>query len=252
MNVNDAEHKRLRELALRAAHTGAAQFTRFLDPSLSDAVRAAAGAAGVRAAFCGGYPGAERAMAAFYADDAPSPEEYPMEAVRITWNARFANPGHRDLLGAVMGLGIERDATGDIALGSWRGAPCAYLFAAREMAGYVAANLESAGRASVRAQIAEEAPEIAPPEGTSMRVTVQNERLDAVLAAGCRLSRSEAQRLISAGLVKLNHAVNTHADARVGEGDLISARGYGRLRIDRLLGESRRGRQVLTLFRYGK
>ena len=89
-------------------------------------------------------------------------------------------------------------------------------------------------------------------EGTALRVTVQNERLDAVLAAGGRLSRSEAQRMIAAGLVKLNHVPNLRADARVSEGDLISARGIGRLKVEAFAGESRRGRHIVTLFRYGK
>ena len=137
-------------------------------------------------------------------------------------------------------------------MGSHRGNPCAYLFVTPEMADYVSANLESAGRASVKVEPASETPEIAPPEGIEIRVTVQNARLDAVLAAGYRLSRSEAQKLIAAGLVKLNHVPNLHTDARVGEGDLISARGYGRLKVLSEQGESRRGRLILMLFKYGK
>ena len=250
--MDEAEVKRLRELALRAAHTGRAQFTRFLEPSAADDVRRAANQCGVGCAFNGGYENAERRMAAFYDGEAPGPGDYPMQALRIAWNAKFANPAHRDLLGAVMGLGIERDATGDIAMGEYRGAPCAYLFAARDLADYIAANLESAGRAAVKVVPAAEEPKLLPPEGTEMRVTVQNERLDAVLAAGCRLSRSEAQKLVTAGLVKLNHVVNLRSDARVGEGDLISARGYGRLKVLALRGESRRGRQIVSLFRYGR
>lgn len=249
---NEIELKRFRELALRAAHTGIPRFTRFMEPSMMDAVRSAANSAGVTCAFDGGYEGAERVVAAFYSDDAPDKQAYPIRALRIGWNAKFSNPGHRDLLGAVMGLGLERDAVGDIAMGSHRGTPCAYLFVVPEMADYVCANLDSAGRASVRVEEALTEIEIAPPEGSALRVTVQNARLDAVLAAGYRLSRSEAQRLVTAGLVKLNHVPNLHTDARVGEGDLISARGYGRLKILSEQGESRRGRLVLNLFKYGK
>ena len=141
---------------------------------------------------------------------------------------------------------------GDIARGESRGAPCAYLFCVPEVADYIAANLESAGRATVKVEIAGEAPEVKPPQGELMRVTVQQERLDALLAAACRLSRAEAQRLIAAGLVKLNHEPNLHADARLAEGDLISARGYGRVQVRAFEGESRRGRRVVTVFRYGK
>ena len=250
--MTELELKRLRELALRAGHTGRTQFTRFLEPPAFDAVRGAANQAGVGAAFWGGFPDAERRVAAFY-DGAEPPEawEYPLVALRIDWNAKFAQPGHRDLLGALMGLGIDRETTGDIAMGTRNGEPCAYLFALPEMADYIAANLESAGRASLRLTVADEVPRLLPPEGERLRVTVQQPRLDAVLAAAYRLSRAEAQRMIAAGLVKLNHAENLHTDAKLDEGDLISARGCGRVRVEALQGESRRGRLILSLFKYG-
>lgn len=247
----DALEKRLNELALRAAHAGRACFSRFLEPSQLDAARAAAHRAGVQVAFWGGFEDAERAVAAFYDGDAPEPADYPVRPLRIEWNAKFASPGHRDLLGAAMGLGIERETMGDIAMGEYRGKPCACLFAHADMADYIAASLEAAGRAALKASVADEAPALLPPEGQTLRLTVQQERLDAVLAAACRLSRGEAQKLIAAGLVKLNHAVNTHADAHLSEGDLISARGHGRVRVDAFEGESRRGRRVVRAFKYG-
>ena len=249
--TGDADIRRLDELAARAARTGRPCFTKFLEPAMDAAARAAAGRAGAQIGFWGGWPGAERRVAAFYADEAPAPEEYPVAALRITWNAKFAHPGHRDLLGAVMGLGIDRDTTGDIVPGEYRGAPCACLFALEEMAGYIAGSLDGAGHASVKAEVAEEVPELRPEEGEPLRATVQNPRLDAVLAAGWRLSREEAKRLISAGLVKLNHEQTLRADARIAEGDLISARGRGRLRVQGFQGESRRGRLVVALVRYG-
>ena len=246
----EAELKRLRELANRAAHTGIPRFSRFLEPPMENDARRAAAECGTGCLFYGGFDGAERRMAAFFDAEPPAPERFPMRAVRIEWNAKFACPGHRDLLGAVMGLGVERDALGDIAMAANRERPCAVLFVTEDLAEYVAANLTSAGRAAVKARIVSEIPEIASPEGDTLRVTVQNERLDAVLAAGCHLSRAEAQRLIAGGMVKLNHVPCLRADARLVEGDLISARGVGRLRVEALPGESRRGRHIMVLFRY--
>jgi len=243
------ETKRYRELALRAVHTGRAQFTRFLDPAMENDVRAAARQSGAQVCFFGGTESAERRMAAFYDADPPESWEYPLRTLALRWNAKFADAQHRDLLGAVMGLGLERDATGDICMSTDPG--CAYLFCTEDVAGYIAANLESAGRASLRIAEADEI-RIAPPEGSFLRVTVQTLRLDAVLAAGWKLSRSEAQRLIAAGLVKLNHIPEERSDARLESGDLLSARGYGRLRIDEIQGETRKGRIGVVLFRYGK
>lgn len=241
------EKKRFSELAMRAAFTGRAQFTKFLEPSMERDAVSAARAAGASVAFFGGYDGAERRMAAFH--DGEAPESFPIETLELLWNAKFAEAKHRDLLGAVMGLGLERDATGDVCLGEEPGT--AYLFCTSDVADYISANLESAGRASLKIVRAGEV-RIAPPEGTAIRVTVQQLRLDALLAAGWKLSRSEAQRLIAAGLVKLNHAVEERGDVKLDTGDLISARGYGRLRVDEVQGETKKGRIGAVLFRYGK
>ena len=241
------ERKRFNELALRAVHTGRPQFTRFLDPAMEREALSAARSAGAEVAFSGGYEGAERRVAAFH--DGEPPERFPIAVLAMRWNPKFAAPQHRDLLGAVMGLGLERDATGDVCMGAAPG--LAYLFCAEDVAGYIAGALESAGRAALKIAPTDSV-DIAPPEGTSIRVTVQTLRLDAVLAAGWKLSRAEAQRLIAAGLVKLNHVPELRGDVRVEAGSLLSARGYGRLRVDEVQGETRRGRMGVVLFRYGK
>lgn len=241
------EKKRFSELAMRAAFTVEPQFTRFLEPSMERDCALAAGSAGSRVTFFGGYENAERRVAAFYAFDAP--QRFPIAVLELRWNAKFADAKHRDLLGAVMGLGLERDAIGDVCLGAQPGT--AYLFCAAEIADYIAANLDSAGRASLKISPASKV-DIAPPEGKAVRVTVQNLRMDAVLAAGYKLSRSQAQKLIATGLVKLNHVVELRSDARVEEGSLISARGYGRLRIDEIQGETKKERIGCALFLYGK
>lgn len=238
---------RYRELALRAQHRGQAQFTRFVEPSEQHQIRAAANASSVYAAFYGGYPEAERCIAAFYADSPP--EIFPLDAVEIRWNVKFESVGHRDLMGAVMALGLERETLGDICIGRDEGS--AYVFCVPEMTDYLIGALESVGRAHVRTARAKEI-KIAPPQGNEMRATVQVLRLDAVLAAGWNLSRSEAQKMIAAGLVKLNHEEEMRADRKIEAHDLISARGYGRIRIDAIEGETRRGRLAVRIFKYGK
>ena len=248
MNEQDLTLKRLQELALRARYSSVPAFTRFLEPSLNRAVLSAAAQAEVHAAFWGGYEGAERCIAAFYADDAPQVWEYPLCCLEMKWNSKYANPGHRDLLGAVMGLGLDRSATGDIAMGSEDGT--AYLFAHYDVESYIAMNLESAGRASLKIRPAQAEPAFREPEGIALRVTVSSPRLDSVIAAALKLSRSEAQRLIEGGLVKRNHTEELRGDVHLEEGDLLSVRGHGRMRIDGFDGITRKGRQAVRLFRY--
>ena len=248
MNEQELILKRLQELALRAKYASAPAFTRFLEPSLERAALSAAARAEVHAAFFGGYGDAERRIAAFYAEDAPQAWEYPLCCLELKWNAKYASPGHRDLLGAVMGLGLERSATGDICMGSDAGT--AYLFAHRDVEGYIAMNLDSAGRAGLKVSPAREEPKIRQPEGIALRVTVSSPRLDSVVAAALKLSRSEAQHLIEGGLIKRNHIEELRGDVHLEEGDLLSVRGHGRMRIEGFDGITRKGRQAVRLFRY--
>ena len=244
----DLEKKRLNELALRARYTGAPCFTRFLEPTLEHAARSAAAQAEVQIAFHGGFDGAERRIAAFHMGDAPEAWEYPLACLELSWNSKYSNPGHRDLLGATMGLGLERSSTGDIAMGAQDG--IAYLFAHTDVESYICANLESAGRASLRVKPCTDEPKLREPEGIALRATVSSPRLDAVIAAGLKLSRGEAQKLISGGFVKRNHAEELRGDIHLEEGDLLSVRGHGRMRVEGFDGITRKGRQAVRLFRY--
>ena len=239
--------KRLRELVRRASRTGQSAFTHFMDMNQIQSAMAAAREEGVHLLLEGGYEDAERRVGAFYDDEPPEAWQWPIVPVEITWRSQFGSPGHRDLLGALMGLGFERERIGDIVLLSGK----AYVFAEPDMAEYIARSLESAGRVSVRAKLADGVPDIPPPEGRTFRDTVPSLRLDAVLAAAFSLSRSEASELIGRGRVFVNHVQLLRVDASVEEGDIISVRGEGRARLEGVDGTTRKGRISVRIFRYG-
>lgn len=237
------------DAARAASRIGEPRFTRFLEPASLPLAERAARQQRVSCLLFGGYEGAERVMAAFSQGAEIGREAWPIRCLRVRWNEKYSSIEHRDLLGALMAQGMDRSCLGDIILGEGEG----HVFATPDAARHLMANLISAGRAALKI---EEVPlgEVAwkEPEGRQMRVTVAQLRLDAVLAEGMNLSRAEAQNLIARGLVKLNHVEQLRADARLSEGDLISARGYGRLRVDRELGETKKGRMAVMLFLYGK
>lgn len=80
--------------------------------------------------------------------------------------------------------------------------------------------------------------------------TVAALRLDAVLALGFSLSRSRAVLLVKGGLVEVNRRPVETPACRLGQGDLVSVRGRGRLEIAALAGESRKGRQRIKLYKF--
>ena len=239
--------RRVRELALRALHRGDVVYTHFLDLAQAQTVLQIARETGVSLALNGGYEDAERRVAAFYAYDAPAEGDWPIAPVRISWRPQFGSPGHRDLLGALMALGFERERIGDIVLDEG----CAWLFAEPEMVAYIVSSMESAGRVSVRCEIVDGVPALPEPEGRHVRDTVPSMRLDALVAAGFSLSRADAARAINQGKVYLNQAQTLRTDAPVPENALISLRGAGRFRLEAVEGETRKGRWAVRLFLYG-
>ena len=239
--------KRLNELAVRASRRADASFTHFMDLNQIQTAMAVANANRISLALEGGYPDAERRMGAFYDGEPPEEWMWPIQPVEISWRAQFGTPEHRDFLGALMALGFERERMGDIVLCGEK----AYVFAEPEMAEYIVQSLESAGRVTVKCRLAEGVPDIPPPAGRTFRDTVPSLRLDALIAAGFSLSRSEASERISRGKAFVNQALSLRPDAAVEEGDLVSLRGEGRIRLESVDGETRKGRIAVKIFRYG-
>ena len=235
---------RLDELAARTSRTGRPCYTGFLSPAEAQWAYASSRRQRVNVSFEGGFEDAERRIACFWEDE--EPDDYPLTALEMTWPHQCA-PGHRDVLGSVMGLGIKRSLVGDIVILQESG----YLFAERQMAQHIAQTLASAGRIRLQLRVLDELPQLEPPKGVEVRDTVASLRLDAVVAGGFHLSRTDAAELIAAGHVKLRHLPTERTDARVGEGDAISVRGYGRLVVEQVGSPTKKGRLPLILMRYG-
>lgn len=236
---------RLRELVLRAQATGRAQFTPFLTPPEAQLAQVVAKREGCSCELFGGYEDAERQVACFCQDEPPK-EDFPIQAVRLGWPRQKA-PGHRDILGSVLALGLERHCLGDIVLMEDR----AYLFALPAVATHIAEGLQSAGRVHLQAELAEELPPMEAAGGAERRVTVHSLRLDAVLASGLNLSRGKAAELVEGGQVKLRHSQTLRPDARVAAGDVISVQGMGRLQLDEVGTANRKGRYPIRLQCFG-
>ena len=71
--------------------------------------------------------------------------------------------------------------------------------------------------------------------------------LDAVLAQTLHLSRARAQTLIRGGAVQKNWQITDRTDAEIAQGDVLSIRGSGRIRVHSVQGESRKGRLFLEV-----
>ena len=239
--------KSLENAAKLAGEKGLVRFSRFLDPA--QAVQAAQFARnyGAKIQIWGGYEGAERVIACFYPQhEQPEKDQYPIVCLHSWYSDKFCSISHRDLLGSFMSLGLTRSCLGDIII---VGADI-YLFAYEQTADFIVQSMVSAGKTPLHLSVLSEIPAMPEPEGTRFSAVVSSLRLDGVLAAAYRLSRSESAEIIRAGLVKVDHMVCERVDTIVRENTLFSVRGQGRIRLISVDGTTRKQRIGITFFRY--
>ncbi len=198
----------------------------------------------------GGFEGAERKLALF----APS-EESLHEAAQTQFallhiapkQAKFADAlSHRDFLGALLHLGLERDCLGDLLLQD----QSAYLFCLKSPAALITQELSKVRHTAVRVQAAAVLPEGLAPRLQPLSHTVLSPRADAVIAAVFHLSRSAATALFPAEKVQLDGRLCTAPSAVLQPGVLVSVRGFGRFRLDEVGPPNKKGRLRLLLSLY--
>ena len=175
-----------------------------------------------------------------------NPDECPFCLIRIDKD-RFTSLSHRDYLGALMALGIKREMLGDLLVDeSGCFVPCV-----RSVKSFIVGQLESVGRASVRAYEVFFS-EIAKTEAKSEEIVcfVSSLRLDNAVSAAFSVSRTKAVEAIEKGLVFVNSVQTLKPDFRLSENGTLVLRGKGKAVVLEILGESKKGRLRIKIKKY--
>lgn len=195
----------------------------------------------------GGYSDAERVIVGCSPYDIEA-YEWPICCLKIEVKTGIGKAlSHRDYLGALLGLGIERDIIGDIIIKPFG----AYVMIKHSMLDYIRFNLTSIGRYQNihLTEIAFEEMEIEPPKVKVMEITVASMRLDVIVSAGFGLARSASLKLIKAEKVKCN-GMNVSSSYLTKAGDVVTLRGYGKIKIGATSGLTKKDRLRITIEKY--
>lgn len=235
--------KRGEDLARRAENKFCLTNTGFLTPAERYALEHDVNLRGSRMVFSGGYAGSERTMAFFLpeymAEDELDVSEH-ISAIRLT--AGFGTPGHRDYMGAILGMGVGREWVGDIIVDG----SAAYILCQPSVLRHLL-SIDKVSRYGVKAEeIKLSDIPVRPRKTEAHSFTVMSLRLDAVCSGMFRLSRTEAARQIAAGNVSLNYTQCFKTDNPVREGDILSLRGSGKGTLSEIGGSSKKGRVFIT------
>ncbi len=162
--------------------------------------------------------------------------------------SNFIKLSHRDYMGAILSLGIDRSTIGDIVL---QGDHCACVFAIKSMASFICDNLTSVGRTPVKAEICSDFSRVHLKHNfQSTQAVTTSLRFDCVLSAITGVSREKSKTLIKQGLAELNYYSKASPDDIVTDGDIISVRGYGKYKIDDTSGVTSKGKSRITVLKY--
>ena len=173
----------------------------------------------------GGYPLAERVIAGF--GDGIEEADFPIALLKIApVNQKFADKlTHRDFLGALMNLGIKRELLGDIIVSENTG----YLFCIEQIKAYIIDNLRTLKHTTVSVNEIEQLPDTAVKEPEIKQVIVSSLRLDALISAVYKLSRSQSSKLFLQDKIFVNSKLISNNSYQLKDSDIISVRGFGRI-----------------------
>lgn len=196
----------------------------------------------------GGYELAERKIVCFLPYYAENFDDIPISCIRITpVNQKFAQQlNHRDYLGALMNLGIERSKIGDILIDE---SQC-FLLCMEDMAEYIARELTFVKHTKIDCAITDLKEFEYTPKFESVSGSVASVRLDTVVALAFRISRGKAVDCIEAERAFINGRLCISNHVALKPADVISVRGLGKFRFRGVQNETKKGRLFVTVDKY--
>lgn len=244
------EKKRFVELANKSFMSGIYTFTDFLGLGEQSAFfEVQNGIKGIPYTIFGGTDGCERVMIRFGSADLCGYEiEFPISLLRIApTSPKFAERlTHRDFLGAILNLGINRSVVGDILI---RGS-CAYVFVKDSIAEFISNELVRVRNTEMTCTITDTLPDGDLYHTEPMKIQASGERIDSTVAKVFSLSRDDAQSLFSKGLIYISGRICDSPSHRLAEGDIVSVRGHGRFIYKGVLGTTKKGKLNILIERY--
>ena len=241
--------KRLKELAEKAFQQNHYVYTAFLDLYEQSIYQEEySNFRYITSHLIGGHPHADRQLVQFGSLEILGYEENPpIACVEIKpASKKFSDDlNHRDFLGAIMNLGIERSMLGDILIDDNIG----YVFCMEHIADIIADSLTKVKHTVVHCTHVTKIPDIEP-KYQHITGFVTSCRLDAILGLVFQLSRSQAISCIQGKKVFVNGRLIESNSLPVKESMIISVRGFGKFIFDGIDGVTKKGRNRITIRKF--
>lgn len=196
----------------------------------------------------GGYDFAERQMAMFAPDALFTDSRYPIISLKVKAKyPKFAQElSHRDYLGAMIHLGVDRSRIGDIIVKDKEG----YIFCHEKMAQFFCDELTQIKHTAVETTICDIPSEISKPDLQEIKGTVSSLRVDSIVALAIHQSRSSILDLFKTQKIFINGKITESNSQLLKEEDVLTIRGYGRFIFKGILSTTKKDRLYILLLKY--
>lgn len=245
-----SRQKRYADLAAQSFRNNIFTFSTFLgEAQLADLIEEVGSGEANHYELYGGHAQADRLIARFGDPEELGYEiEWPIVILKISpLQKKFADDlGHRDFLGALMNLGIERDMLGDILIDQNE----AYVFAHESLGEYIIHELTRIKRTTVNITIVKEIPESIEKHFEECEIQVPSERIDAIVSKVAGLSRSAAAQYFHDRMVYVDGRIMENYSHVLKKGSKVSVRGYGKFVYDGIVRTTRSGNLIIQIQKY--
>lgn len=184
--------------------------------------------------FWGGYPCAKRL---FFGSGVTDTDLFPIDALCFTYKDNY-KLSHRDFLGSLMALGIERSTIGDIIVSDG----CSIAFVKSDISQYIKQEVRKIGRIGVKVTDYDFSNFDFEEKYDEVVLSVSSLRLDVFVSALCNLSRDKSSKLITSELVTINHQVVTNISKLLDVNDVVTVRKFGKFVFAEVYGHSKKGK----------
>lgn len=245
MNENELKIKRYCELSTRAFERGYTTYTNFLNADEAALLFASREKLKTGFVLNGGYENAQRCVACFCEKGEDFP---PIICIKIEpVQQKFADTlSHRDFLGSLMNLGIEREMLGDILIKDNTG----YLFCLDKISDYIISELDRIKHTSVKCTICTQIPEFINELPDEEEYIVSSLRVDVVTASVFKISRNAVSQLVNQGNVFINSRTIYKDAVLLKPDDVVSVRGYGKFIYSRNINETKKHKIIIGIRLY--
>ncbi|WP_010237263.1 YlmH family RNA-binding protein [Clostridium arbusti] len=216
----------------------------FYTPDICNDISKLSDLLGLQISIYGIFENSERNMLLFSKEKVSN---FPINLIKIENKSKFTDLGHRDYMGAIMSLGINRNKFGDLIVEN----NCCFVAVCEDISSYIIDNLTSIGKCSCSISQLELTEDNIPSVNfQEFTIIVSSLRLDCLIGSVCNISRSKAVDLIKKGSVLLNYSIAKEKDSYVPFGTTITIRGHGKYKIASDIGVTGKNRMKIRMKKF--